>query len=604
MRGMKKQIKRRMNSQTRKDEVVKEKNNSYYVTDCSDMYRQAINEQNRITLEKLKKVNVLKFQMLQNRKASLRKYRAILKIVKPIFSIFIAFLLKSWMSTANNVHAITIMKNIYEFDANDALFSVLTGIIWISRGFLGYFFRNSYLEVAIVVIISEITESVFILQIGNLLVRFFMISYSIVCVFKIWSFVIEIRCKETERYEANKRGYKDKTNYEDNADKCMHKFNTYDTSNSNHKYTALIKDSDKYNYKNKPHAHHKYDGLLNMGPLGLGPPDESFFKEKKLKNCLDKKFNEAKPQNASSIVPDKRIDDFKNYSLFFLYPSVCFDPFVRYKICVDYKKFVGKACLFVVMLFIAIVFGCMVLIPQVGAANRSYIAIYSNQSSSGGAYLKADNNEYSTDINENSGLTPDIKNSKIHTGHAIFIFGLEYVKLAVFMFIEWIAVFDAIFNGYLEMLNALFSTNEIFYLDWHRAKTFADFWRRWNLAIHLWLNKYIFKNVSDLVGSFIPTPKDSSKIRNIISVLPKHVSLLLTFLVSGIIHEYVIYIMLKGVYGWFFVSMMLNYLFVLLTQVTCRQNTLWGNVFFWIVFSGVGQPMVLWFYYESLLRQR
>lgn len=144
-----------------------------------------------------------------------------------------------------------------------------------------------------------------------------------------------------------------------------------------------------------------------------------------------------------------------------------------------------------------------------------------------------------------------------------------YITFALSVFFCWICFFFFIFKGYLMFIAVILQTDDILFSDWWNSTSMQEFWRKWNVPFHEFAKKYIY-NRFKVYGIFY--------------------SRLLCFLFSAILHEYGMYLTLGRFGGYMFVAM-LGQAFM------CFEL---GNVFFWIIFSFLGQPVVLYLYYRVL----
>ncbi|EEA06436.1 MBOAT family protein [Cryptosporidium muris RN66] len=155
------------------------------------------------------------------------------------------------------------------------------------------------------------------------------------------------------------------------------------------------------------------------------------------------------------------------------------------------------------------------------------------------------------------------------------------MKLSIPSLYVWLLGFVALFHHYLNILGEITCfADRAFYLDWWNAGSFGEYWRKWNLPVHFFLTRHIFKPIRKAgVNSAAAN--------------------LLVFTLSALIHEYLVVIPLNiGWTGWVVLAFVLQVPLSLWTQTSAIQSreTL-GNVVFWICFCFCGQPIAVLLYY-------
>ncbi|KAJ2002243.1 hypothetical protein H4R26_003707 [Coemansia thaxteri] len=159
------------------------------------------------------------------------------------------------------------------------------------------------------------------------------------------------------------------------------------------------------------------------------------------------------------------------------------------------------------------------------------------------------------------------------------------LKLSVISAIVWFLGFYAVFHAGLNALAEMLRfADRAFYLDWWNSVDLAAYWREWNLPIHYFCKRHIM------------LPLISAPLS-----LPVNVGVMLTFLVSAIMHELLFGIPTHCLRGYSFVGMMMQIPLIQLTQWLVRwrgPESGLGNAVFWISFCIVGQPLgVVQYYY-------
>ncbi|KAJ1857686.1 hypothetical protein GGH12_003506 [Coemansia sp. RSA 1822] len=159
------------------------------------------------------------------------------------------------------------------------------------------------------------------------------------------------------------------------------------------------------------------------------------------------------------------------------------------------------------------------------------------------------------------------------------------LKLSVISAAVWFLGFYAVFHAGLNALaEVLRFADRAFYLDWWNSVDLAAYWREWNLPIHYFCKRHIMMPL-------VSPPLN----------LPVGVGVLLTFLVSAVMHELLFGIPTHCLKGYSFVGMMAQIPLIQLTQWLVRwrgPESGLGNAVFWISFCIVGQPLgVVQYYY-------
>ncbi|XP_062517451.1 sterol O-acyltransferase 1-like isoform X2 [Corticium candelabrum] len=130
-------------------------------------------------------------------------------------------------------------------------------------------------------------------------------------------------------------------------------------------------------------------------------------------------------------------------------------------------------------------------------------------------------------------------------------------------------------NAFAEMMR--FADRE-FYQDWWNSRQFARFYRTWNVIVHEWLYYYVFRDTMRLCQN---------------SHRKEAIARVTVFVLSAVVHEYVIAAMLR----FFYPIMMImfggvGFSFIWLTKN--REYRVW-NVFMWVMlFMGCGMLMTLY----------
>ncbi|KAI4838869.1 diacylglycerol O-acyltransferase [Plasmodium brasilianum] len=165
----------------------------------------------------------------------------------------------------------------------------------------------------------------------------------------------------------------------------------------------------------------------------------------------------------------------------------------------------------------------------------------------------------------------------------IFLLIERMLKICIPTLYIWLLGFLVVFHHWCNLCAELTRFGDrLFYKDWWNASSLMEYWRKWNLPIHYFVSRHINKPL-------------------IYYGFNKNTSMFIVFLISAILHEYIISIPLKlGFSGYFF--------FIFIAQVPLMQLTNYsffkkhktiGNSIFWVVFCVMGQPLILFIYYYS-----
>jgi len=141
-------------------------------------------------------------------------------------------------------------------------------------------------------------------------------------------------------------------------------------------------------------------------------------------------------------------------------------------------------------------------------------------------------------------------------------------------------VFRALFEGFLGALAEITLFDGEIHREWWGASTASEFWKNWNIPVHLFVREHIY---TPLVNKGVS----------------KHAAAFFCFLFSGLIHEYVTSMTLKKLNVWFLMGMILQVPLHYSTMTMKRVAPLYASVFFWLWFSAVGQPLIMIFIYRD-----
>jgi len=157
------------------------------------------------------------------------------------------------------------------------------------------------------------------------------------------------------------------------------------------------------------------------------------------------------------------------------------------------------------------------------------------------------------------------------------------LKLSIPTLYFWLAMFYSLFELWLNVLAEItrFGDRE-FYKEWWNATTLGEYWRLWNMPVHKWMLRHLYFPATN-VG------------------MPKFAAGVLVFFVSAVFHEVLVGVPLHMIRGWAFWGLMAQVPLMWVTEQlkrTLRSDRI-GNVFFWVSFCFLGQPLAEILYFHD-----
>jgi len=125
-----------------------------------------------------------------------------------------------------------------------------------------------------------------------------------------------------------------------------------------------------------------------------------------------------------------------------------------------------------------------------------------------------------------------------------------------------------------------------FYADWWNSIEFGSYYRKWNIVVHDWLYYYIYLDIY----RFLPSLRSG-----------RVVAQLLTFIISAIIHEWIIYYAIGFFYPILF--MMFAGPGILFIQIASLRKTS-VNLLFWLEMYIGSSIMFTLYLVECFARQK
>lgn len=148
----------------------------------------------------------------------------------------------------------------------------------------------------------------------------------------------------------------------------------------------------------------------------------------------------------------------------------------------------------------------------------------------------------------------------------IGILAMSLFAGGLLMFLVFYGMFHCWLNAFAEMLRF---GDRMFYDDWWNCTSFAKYYRSWNMVVYDWLYSYIYRDMYTVLGQ--------SRVG----------AMLVVFMISAIIHEYILAICFKFVFPLLF--MLFSTFGVILVFITRRRTSSFWNVFLWVsMFQGWG----------------
>lgn len=157
----------------------------------------------------------------------------------------------------------------------------------------------------------------------------------------------------------------------------------------------------------------------------------------------------------------------------------------------------------------------------------------------------------------------------------------RFLKLSIPILYIWLLMFAELFHCWLNILAEVTRfADRKFYLDWWNAVSIRDYWQKWNLPVHHWLLRHMYK----------PLRKSG--------ISPSTAGLVI-FILSGVIHEYLIITPIQV--GWSGLILLGFVLQIPLISVTdtdlFKKRPTLGNCMFWISWCFTGQPLAVLVYF-------
>ncbi|XP_050395799.1 diacylglycerol O-acyltransferase 1 isoform X1 [Patella vulgata] len=172
-------------------------------------------------------------------------------------------------------------------------------------------------------------------------------------------------------------------------------------------------------------------------------------------------------------------------------------------------------------------------------------------------------------------IIPTVNNAmKPLADMALYRVAERLLKLSIPNHFIWLLFFYWFFHSTLNVIaEVLRFGDRVFYRDWWNAETVSRFWQDWNVPVHRWALRHLYKPM--MRAGF-------SKVNASIGV----------FFLSAFFHEYLLSIPLRMFKIWAFSAMIGQVPLALLTSKYKFLQGTWGNVIMWLSLI-MGQPIAI-----------
>ncbi|CAG2106558.1 unnamed protein product [Medioppia subpectinata] len=162
---------------------------------------------------------------------------------------------------------------------------------------------------------------------------------------------------------------------------------------------------------------------------------------------------------------------------------------------------------------------------------------------------------------------------------------MEYSKiisrlllLAVPNHIIWLIFFYTFFHSFMNLMAEILRFGDRdFYHDWWNSESVDQFWQKWNIPVHKWCVRHVYKPL---------VYRGYSRFHASCAV----------FIISAFFHEYIVSIPLKMLEIWSFAGMLGQIPFAIFVSTCLRSNA--ANVAIWLHLI-IGQPLAILMYYHD-----
>jgi len=158
------------------------------------------------------------------------------------------------------------------------------------------------------------------------------------------------------------------------------------------------------------------------------------------------------------------------------------------------------------------------------------------------------------------------------------------LKLSIPNHLCWLIWFYLVFHSFTNTMAEIMQfADRNFYNDWWNADNIVVFWKTWNLPVHRWCVRHLYKPVLSY------------------SQGNKMLASAIVFFVSAFFHEYMVSVPLRIFKAYAFFGMMFQVpLMVISTQAEKHLGHPAGNIIVWLSLI-IGQPMAVLMYYHDFV---
>ncbi|KAL0894797.1 hypothetical protein ABMA27_013323 [Loxostege sticticalis] len=155
------------------------------------------------------------------------------------------------------------------------------------------------------------------------------------------------------------------------------------------------------------------------------------------------------------------------------------------------------------------------------------------------------------------------------------------LKLSVPNHLIWLCFFYLSFHSFLNLMGELLHfADRKFYGDWWNATNISVFWSTWNMPVHVWAVRHVYKPI---------TERGYSKVA----------ASTVVFLISAFFHEYLVSVPLQMFRIWAFLGMMVQPPLAVISRFAeLRLGPRYGNMMVWSSLI-LGQPLAIMMYYHD-----
>jgi len=157
------------------------------------------------------------------------------------------------------------------------------------------------------------------------------------------------------------------------------------------------------------------------------------------------------------------------------------------------------------------------------------------------------------------------------------------LKLALPNHLLWLIGFYLLFHSFLNSTAEILQfADRSFFSDWWNAANLETFWKTWNLPVHRWCVRHVYKPLLSYGWS-------------------KTSSMVAVFLMSAFFHEYLVSVPLRMFKVWVGLGMMAQIPLVIMSSTVERKfGARFGNMIVWLSLI-IGQPLAIMMYYHDFV---